>query len=133
MKRAVISNIVDSLDSSDIAVAAGATTVYTKAFKVAFGEYFALAYRAVSATGTPVLKIELQAGINDAPPTTEGADDENYIEPENAVNIEDSLTTETWHIKSLSPAVSCYLRLKLTGAGATAVVFNAKLHKQEEF
>lgn len=133
MKRVVISNIVDSLDSADIAVAAGATTVYTKAFKVAFGEYFALAYRAVSATGTPILQIELQAGINDAPPTTEGADDANYVEPENQADIETSLTTETWHIKSLSPAVSCWLRLKLTGAGATAVVFNAKIRKQEDF
>ena len=134
MKRVEIKNILNSSQSADIAVASQAT-VYTKAFKIAFGEYFGLAYKAVSATGSPDVKIELELGVNDAPPSTEGAADTNYVEAENAADIETNLTTETWHIKSLSPVASGYARLKITGNASNAAdtIVNAKLRKQADY
>ncbi len=131
MKRVFTKNILTSADSTDIAVA-GAVTVYTKVFKLAFGEYFCLSYKATVSAGAPDLKIELQQSFQE--PTTEGATDSNWVEPENMADIETSLTTETYHHKSLSPVTLPFARLKITGAAgnAASTVLNAKISQQEE-
>lgn len=134
MKRVAVTPILSSAEAVDIAIASAAT-VYTKAFKLAFGEYFSLAYKASSATGTPDVKIELEVAIKDVLPATEGSADTNYVEPENMADVETSLTTETWHIKSLSPPPCVYARLKITGSGSNPAdtILNAHIMKQEEF
>ncbi len=134
MRRVTSDPILSSAEAVNIAIASAAV-VYTKAFKLAFGEYFGLAYKAVSESGTPDIKIELELSIKDVVPTTEGAADANYVEAENAADIELNLITETWHIKTLSPVTSVYGRLKITGnAGNPAdTIFNGHINKQEEF
>lgn len=131
-RRAHHTDILNSSESANIAVA-GEVTVYSKAFKIAYGEYFSLRYKAVSASSTPSLKIELEVGVNDAPPTTEGAVDTNYIEQENATDIESALTTETWKAKSIGPVVSAWARLKITGnsGNPSDAILNAKLVRYE--
>lgn len=114
MRKVGVSNIVSGVDHTtlDIAVASTPVTVYTDSFPLKFGEYFALFYKA-TATGTPHLKIELEQSW--ARPTTEGSSDDNYVEAEDAVDIESDLETETQHLKRMNPAVAPYGRLKITG------------------
>lgn len=112
--------------SEDIAVASTAV-VYTRAIRLLFGEYFSLKYKAVSATGSPSVKIEFEE--SDRAPETEGAADAHYVEPESLNDIEADLTSETWHIKSFSPPVAIYGRLKITGSGSNPAdtIVNAML------
>lgn len=133
MKRVAVTPILSSAEAENIAIASAAV-VYAKAFKLAYGEYFSLSYKASSASSTPSIKIELEVAIKDVLPATEGSADTNYVEPENMADIETDLTTETWHIKSLSPPTSVYARLKITGSGTNPAdtIFNAHIMKQEE-
>lgn len=131
MRKAFVDDVVDYRESTSIAVA-GEVTVYTKAFKLAFGEYFGIRYRGVSASGDPNLKIELEE--SDVVPTSEGVADSNYVEPENMADIESALTTETWHIKSLTPVPMPYGRFKITGnsGNPSDTIVNIKLVQQED-
>ncbi len=134
MKRVFVDPILSSAETVSIAIASTAV-VYTRAFKLAFGEYFSLAYKALSAAGTPDIKIELEQSIKDVLPATEGAADTNYVVAENMANIETNLITETWHIKALNPGLSVYARLKITGNAGNAAdtVFTGHINRQEEF
>jgi hypothetical protein len=131
MSKIFVQDVVSSAGATSIAIASTAV-VYTQSFKLAWGEYFGLRYQAISAGGTPDLKIELQQG--DVPPTTEGAADAEYVEAENMSDIETNLTTEIVHRKSISPPPSVYARFKITGNAANPAdtVFNAKLSISEE-
>ncbi len=132
MKRVCTDQITLANGSTSIAIASTAV-VYTKAFKVGFGEYFALSYKAVSASGSPDIKIELEQGID--VPTTEGSADSAWVVPENMANIETKLTTETQHHKSISPVPMLWARLKITGndANPADTIVTAYISKQEEF
>lgn len=98
----------------DIPVASTAV-VYTKAFSLNLGEYFALAYKA-SSDGNVKVKIELELSFQ--LPTTEGAADDTYKTYEGASAIEDALADENQHIKAITPPALKYGRIKLTGLGA---------------
>ncbi len=134
MKRVCVDPILSSAEAVNIAIASHAV-VYTKAFKIAFGEYFSLAYKALSAGGAPDIKIELEQSIKDVLPATEGAADTNYVVAENMANIETNLGAETWHIKALNPGLSVYGRFKITGNAANPAdtIFTGHINKQEEF
>jgi len=133
MRQFTTDDIVSSDDSTDIAVASTAV-VYTKAFKIGFGDYFSLDYKAVSSNGSPELKIELEQSIEDALPVTEGSADDNYVEAEDASDIESALATETWNKKAITPPVGVYARLKITGGvGNNAdTILNAKINQRQE-
>lgn len=133
MKRVAVTPVLSSAEAVDIAVASTAV-VYTKAFKLAFGEYFSLSYKASSSSGTPDVKIELEEAIKEVLPATEGSADTNYVVPENMSAIETSLTAETWKIKSLSPVSAIYGRFKITGNAANPAdtIVNMHLMKQED-
>jgi len=134
MKR-VFSDPITLANGNKNIVIASTAVVYTKAFKMSYGEYFSLDYKAVSDTGDPSIKIELEQSIGDNLPTTEGSSDTNYVEPENMSDIEADLTTETWKKKSLSPVPSMYARLKITGSGTNEAdtIVSAYINRQEEF
>lgn len=130
MKR--VSHPSVTLASGVAAIAiAGEVTVYTKAFKLAFGEYFSLFYKLAS-EGTVNVRVELEQCWTF--PSTEGSQDNNYVEPEGMSDI-DTVTDETQHCKSISPIPSEYGRLKLTGLSGNdaSTVLTAKLGKQEEY
>jgi len=135
MRKVKSTPIFGSTGVTDIAVASTAT-VYTRAFRIDYGDYFSLDYKANSANGSIDLKIELEQSVADNLPATEGSSDANYIEPENVSDIVSSLTTEnTWKKKSLSPAPGIYARLKITGQGSNNAdtVFNGYINQQVEF
>ena len=133
MRKVFTEQVVSASDNLtvDIAIASEAV-VYTKSFKLAFGDYFAVSYKATSASSTPDIKIELEQSWTE--PTTEGSQDDNWVEPEGMADIETSLTTETQHHKSLSPATLPLGRFKITGNGSNPsdTTVNIKVHKQEE-
>ena len=133
MRQVRADSIVTAADATDIAIASTAT-VYTKAFKISFGDYFSLDYKASSTSGTPDVKIELEESIGANLPATEGSADSNYVEPESMSDIEANLTTETWHKKAITPVVGIYARLKITGnvGNPADTIVNAKINRQEE-
>jgi len=123
-------DILSSTHVKDIPIASAAV-VYTRSFAFGNAEYFSLDYIATS-SGVTGLKIELEQG--NARPATEGSSDTSWAEAENAQDIEANLADETQHIKKLSPVVSIYGRLKITGSGTNdaTTTLRAKLVRQEE-
>ena len=123
-------NVLNSSGSSTIAVASTGT-VYTKYIRFKSAEYFAIMYKATS-DGTVNLKIELEQSY--AKPSTEGAADTNYVEPEDVDDIDDSVTDEVWHIKTLNPDPLPYGRFKLTGqtGNHSSTTIEIKFFKQEK-
>ncbi len=112
-----VRGIFSSAGVADIPVASAAV-VYTRSFKLSYGEYFALTYKATS-DGNVKLKIEIEQSFQ--PPTTEGSSDVTYVTYEGATAIETSLSTKTQHIKAITPPALKYMRIKITGlAGALA-------------
>jgi len=130
--RQITSDPIVGSDSSENMTIEETAVVYTKAFKIGFGDYFSLDYKAASATGTADVKIELEQSVGDAVPTTEGSLDLNYVE--SVSDIETSLSDEVWHKKAITPPVSKYARLKITGVGSnpTDTIFNAKINQRQE-
>lgn len=130
MKRVAIDDVVLADGSTSIAVASTAT-VYTKAFKLAYAEYFSLFYKATS-DGTVNAKLEIEECWE--LPSTEGSQDDDFVVPE-GMSIIDTVTDETQHCKSLSPIVAEYARLKITGlAGNDAsTTFRIRLGHQEDW
>lgn len=124
---------IPSADDSSFTIAvSGTATMYTKSFQFGNGEYFGVGYIATSSASTPTIKIELEESWTT--PATQGSSDTNYVEPENFSDIETTLTTETYHIKSLSPVVAPYGRFKLTGNSGNPgdTTLKLKLFKQEK-
>lgn len=124
--------LLNASNVSSIPVAETAV-VYTKAFKLSKGSFFALSYLAtVAGAGTPDLKIELEQSWK--LPETEGAADTYWAEPEGTSDIESSLTAETIKHKAISPVTMQYGRLKITGnaSNPAGTVISAWVHQQEE-
>ena len=117
-------------DGLSMAIADDAT-VYSKSWEWGTGEYYALDYIATSG-GVVGLKIEIEQG-NDRP-GTEGSSDSNWVVAENAQDVESNLDDKTQHFKKLSPVVTKYGRLKITGSATNAsnTALVAKLARQEE-
>lgn len=126
-----VDDITTSANVLDIPIASTAV-VYTKSFVFGQGEYFALDYKATLASGTVSLKIELEQG--NTLPDTEGSADTDWAVAENAQDIEADLSDTNQHLKKLSPVVSKYGRLKITGGASNdaATTLRAKLVRQDE-
>jgi len=116
--------------SESLAVGTGAT-LYTQSFKLTYGEFFALCYKAAS-DGTPHLLIELEESWVE--PETEGAQDDNWVVPENMQDIEADLQSKTQHLKQLPVVTLPWGRLKITGSPSnhSSTVLTARISKQEE-
>lgn len=127
-----IRNVVNADDATDIPVASTAV-VYGRAIQLSMGVYFGLKYKAVSAGGTPSVKIEME--MSDRLPATEGAADAHYVVPDGFSDIESDLVAETWQIKTLSPVPMPYMRFKITGSGTNPAdtLVNLNLSVQESY
>jgi len=130
VSREVFTEDVLASDDSTSILVSSTDVVYTKAFSLTKGEYFALSYKATSTVGSPSLLIELQQSY--ALPETEGLTDANWVEPENMPDIESDLTAETQKHKSFSPLPLPYGRLKITGSATNRedTTLEIKLNKQ---
>jgi len=120
-------DVLNSAQSTTITITTGAT-VYTKAFSLKFGRYFALFYKAASA-GAIDLTIQLEQ--SNALPTTEGASQAEWVIPESMSDIHANLADANWHGIALSPVAMPYGRLKITSASGVTDTLQAKLSMQE--
>lgn len=129
MRKVTVQDILSASHVESIPIPS-LTTVYTKVFKLSFGEYFSLFWKCTS-DGTVSVQIELEQSWVE--PATEGASDDNYVIPEGA-SIIDTETDEVQHCKSISPIPSIWARIKLTGTGSNAAstVIRLRLGQQEE-
>jgi hypothetical protein len=132
MRVVTVRDVETSANLASIAVN-GETTVYTKSFQIAYGDYFGVAYRAVATTGSPNITIQLEESWTE--PSTEGSSDTNYVVPTGLSDIVTALTTQTWNIKTLSPIPMPYGRFKILGnaTNGAAITVNIKLGIQEQF
>ena len=124
-----VNDILDATGDTSIAVAS-TDTVYTRAFSLKWGEYFGLSLKATSDASVDV-NVELEQSWQ--VPTTEGASDSNWAEPEGMSDLI-NVTDETVHIMGLSPKPFAYGRLKMTGQGSNSgtTTVRARLSKQEQ-
>ena len=104
---------VTLIDGKAVMAIAGENAYYTKAIKIAQGMYYGLHLKALSASSTPTIKIELEQ--SSVLPTTEGSADGTYVVPDGVSAIYSNLNDEIWHVKSFTPVPMTYCRFKLTG------------------
>ena len=124
-----IDDVLTSANSTTIAIA-GNVTVYTKSWVWGQGEYWTLDYKATS-DGTPGLKIEVEQG--NTLPDTEGSSDTDWAVASGASDVVSALADETQHFAKLSPVVTRYGRLKITGSSNhSSTTLRAKLARQDE-
>lgn len=122
--------VVENASNVQTIPIAGNVVVYSKAFDLRYGAYFAAQYKAGGGAGLD-LTIQLEQSYD--LPTTEGAADSKYVIPDSMADIHANLADTDWHIKSLSPVAMPYGRLKITGgAGNPAdATLQMKLSIQE--
>jgi hypothetical protein len=111
---------------------ASTATVYSNSIRVGGANVVGIAYQATSSGGLPDLLIQVEQSYSK--PTTEGSSDAKYVIPEDMANVETNLTTETWHVKSLSLVPMKYMRFKVTGNAANPAdaLLNLEIFVQEE-
>ncbi len=124
--------IVTAAESEDILVESDAV-VYTRAFPMGYANYFGLWAKAVSVTGTPDVKIELEESY--ALPSTEGeAETDLWVVPDSMDPIFAQINDELAHIATVSPKPMTYGRYKITGINANPAdtVVNLMHFQQEQ-
>lgn len=131
MLNGKVKPITTAAESQNIAVASTGV-VYTKAFKMSFAEYFGLWIKAVSASGTPDIKVELEESYT--LPATEGSSDGNWVEPDGFSDIASQINDEVAHIYTISPKPMPYGRFKITGINSNPAdtIVTANLFMQEQ-
>lgn len=92
-------------------VVGGTSVVYSKSVPMPFSDTFGIEYN-VTSPGTIDVKVELEQG--NQLPATEGAADANWAVTQ---TLETSLADGAVRFKALSPIVTKFMRLKLTGQG----------------
>jgi len=112
----IAAKVIDILklgNVSSLAVAGEGAVAYSQSFPLPAGNpNFSFEYKAES-SGSVALKLELEQS-NQAP-TTEGAEDGNFVVPDGAEELDNSLADEVNHIKAYLPAATAFARVKITG------------------
>jgi hypothetical protein len=106
----------DLLKGTEIAVAETGVA-YTPTYICKKNVNYAFEYKFASG-GTVDAKIEIEQG--NTPPATEGAASANMVIPEDAATFDASITDTLNHVKAYAPAVTRFLRAKITGQGDNA-------------
>ena len=124
-------DILKMMGVDSIAVATDDTAVYSKHFPLPASDHsepnFGIEYQATSG-GNVVLKIEVEQGNSE--PTNDLAADGDYVVPDGALVLNDTLTDELVHIKAYDLAASSFARFKFTpdtGNAATTVISKLKV------
>ncbi len=92
------------------------TTVYSRAFRLNYGQAFGVWLQAANGSGTANMKVQLEQSY--IAPTTEGSADANYVIGDGVADVYSNLNDTTAHIKTLSPVPMKYARFKITGLGS---------------
>ena len=120
---------VSDLLADDTLSVTGTNVVYSGAFVIS-NQAHAFQYQA---EGTTVaLKLELEQGME--LPATAGAVSTKFVVPEDAEDLEASLSDSNMHVKAYPPAATQYARFKITGLGgngANTKVSTLKVGRQK--
>jgi len=111
-----VQNLLANETNGEIAVAE-TDVAYTETYICKKNVNYAFEYQ-FSSGGAIDCKIEIEQG--NTPPATEGAASANMVVPEDAAVFDESITDNTLHIKAYAPAVTRFLRAKITGQGSNA-------------
>lgn len=126
--NAVVIDLLALAGVENIAVAGEETVGRSVAVPLPAGDpSFSLEYQAES-SGTVALKVELEQG--NLAPEEEGDEDDNFVVPDGAPEIDNDLGDELVHIKSYLPAATAFARVKITGLtdnDASTVITRLKL------
>ena len=110
------SKVVTAAEASSMAVASTGV-VYTKSFPMYSANYFGIWAKAVSAGGTPDVKIDLEESYS--LPTAEGvAETTLWVVPDGFSPIFAQINDELAHIVTISPIPMTFGRYKITGINA---------------
>jgi len=131
MEMVSVDQIYNASGVADMPIASNAV-VYSKAFKLDGGTKFGITYKPNS-TGADVIALKIELEQSHLLPTTEGAADANYVVPEGGMTIVAAAADKLVHIASLSPVVTRYARLKITGGGtnSASTTVNCKISRVE--
>lgn len=98
-------------DSAGGAIAGEGGVFYSESFPVSDATYN-FEYQCTS-DGDVAVKLELEQSNEE--PETEGAQDDNFVVPDDALELDDSLDDELVHIKAYAPSATKFARVKATG------------------
>jgi hypothetical protein len=109
------------------------TTVYSRVFRLNYGQAFGIWYQAGNGSGTANMKIQLEQSYVALTEAQEGASNANYVIGSGVADIETNLLDTTAHVKSVSPIPMKYARFKITGLGTNPAdaTINIWLFQQE--
>lgn len=128
--RGDVTLIRDSVTVNSPINIAGNVTVYSRTFRINYGQSFGIALKAASG-GTIALQIQLEQ--SDVEPTTQGSADANWVVGDNVPDIVPALANNTKRIITISPVPMKYARLKIIGGGSNAAstTLTANIFQQE--
>ena len=92
------------------------TVVYSRSFRLNYGQSFGAWYQAGNGSGIANMKIELEQSY--IAPATEGSADANFVIGVGVAPIETSLSGNTAVVKAITPVPMKHARLKITGLGS---------------
>lgn len=95
------------------------TTVFSRAFRLNFGQVFGIWLQAANGSGSANMSIVLEQSA--FAPATEGASDSNYVVPDGVAPIYSNLNDTNVHVKTIQPVPMKFARLKITGLGVNPV------------
>ena len=107
--------VINLRDNTRTSIAiAGEVSAYSQHFELPRGATFAVAYQAAS-SGTVALKIEMEQSDVLPANTTTPASDGNYVVPDDALEINDTLADKLVHMVAYAPSSTPFARFKITG------------------
>lgn len=111
--------VIDLLGRAEVTsiVVNGTAVVFSDTFQLQEGRVYAFDYQ-MAVGATVDVKLELEQS-NDLP-TTESAIDTKYVVPEDAADLDVSLTDKLRHLKAYAPAATRFARFKITGQGTNS-------------
>lgn len=109
------------------------TTVYSRTFKLNYGQAFGIWLQAGNGSGTANMKVQLEQSYIDLTEAQQGSSNANYVIGDGVADLYSNLNDTTAHVKTVSPVPMKFGRLKITGLGTNPAdaTLTAWLFQQE--
>lgn len=94
------------------------TTVYSRVFRLNYGQAFGLWLQAGNGSGTANMKIQLEQSYLALTEAQEGSSNAAYVIGDGVADVYANLNDANAHVKTISPVPMKYARFKITGLGS---------------
>lgn len=94
------------------------TPVFSRTFKLYYGQAFGVWGQAGNGSGTANMKIELEQSYKDLTEAEQGSANSAYVIGDGVAPIQSNLMGNTAFVKTVSPVPMKYGRYKITGQGS---------------